>query len=589
MIVSALFDVIGIGLIFPIVKILVDNEFYQSSPIISQLRELIGVDDRGEFVVFALIGLVFLVATKAIYAISLQYWIYRRLADAEIHFSQSLFTAYVSAPMSFLQSRNSSELLRNIYSSVPLLYNSTVNFMIQISTEVALISGLMAVLIVASPVASLVSAVLILCALTIFVLILSRPIDRLAKRTHSILVKSNQIVLETLEGVNEIRTFGVEKYFLDIFQGLRREAARASIAFKTISQIPRYYFEILITLVLVVVVFQFLEDDNTQEATAVLALYGVTALRMMPAATRIVTMINQTKTSIPAVKQLSEDVGLFGHWITESNELGELSPTDKNEHAKSSPIAKFAFGQKFSLVDISYKYDAGPQALTQISIDFEIGQAIGFVGPSGAGKSTIIGIILGLFSPQEGLAKIDDEILIMDDYRWRQHLGYVPQNIYLRDESIRKNIAFGISAEDIDDDKISRAVQSAQLDEYVASLPDGVETIVGERGVRLSGGQRQRIGIARALYNEPDIIIFDEATSSLDVETEVQITKVLHDLHGKKTLIYVAHRLSTIQKCDKIFFMSGGKIIDSGSFSELNSSCVEFSRLVERAQLTPEG
>jgi ABC-type multidrug transport system fused ATPase/permease subunit len=583
---SAFLDIIGISFIFPIVKILIDDDFFNSNQIIIQIKELINIDDRSQFVMAALIGLVLLLIVKSIYALALQYWINQSLAKAEVNFSQSLFKAYLSAPLSFLHSRNSAELLRNVYSSVPQLFNNSAYLMIQLIAETALIFGLLIVLMVASPSASLAAATLIVCAMIIFILAFSQRISRLAIQSHDLVKTSNRVVLESLEGVEEIRVLGCENFFFEKFQNLRREVARVSVAFKTISQVPRYYLEILISLILVIVVFQFIDDNNGSEATAVLALYGVAAMRMMPAATRIMGMLNQAKFSIPAVQQLAEDVDRFGSWIIGDEISKNVALEEQNGSAKLSRDEKIKFQQKFEMNEISFHYDDGPQVLKNISFDFNPGQAIGFVGSSGAGKSTIIAIILGLLPPQSGIIMVDGSNTDLGSAKWQQNLGYVPQQIFLLDDTIQKNIAFGIPPEVIDDEKILKAAQGAQLVEFIAALPEGFNTVVGERGVRLSGGQRQRIGIARALYNDPDILIFDEATSALDVETETQITDVLHKLRGDKTLIIVAHRLSTIQECDKIIFMEDGEILDSGTFSELETNCNKFHQLIKLARLS---
>jgi ABC-type multidrug transport system fused ATPase/permease subunit len=287
----------------------------------------------------------------------------------------------------------------------------------------------------------------------------------------------------------------------------------------------------------------------------VMGLFAAAAFRLLPSISRMLISMQALRYGIPAINHIHDDLKLAIPEVVENKEetAGDI----------------FLQGE-VELDNISYNYPATTaSALVEVSMSIEKGESVGFIGPSGSGKSTLVDLILGLLTPDSGQVKVDGQN-IQDNLRlWQDQIGYVPQAIFLTDDTLRRNIAFGLAEDQIDDSAVMRAIKAAQLEEFVAGLPDKLESMVGERGVRLSGGQRQRIGIARALYHDPGILVLDEATSSLDTETELEVMQTVTELHGSKTVIIVAHRLSTVENCDRLYRLDQGRLVEVGTPSTM--------------------
>jgi ABC-type multidrug transport system fused ATPase/permease subunit len=283
-----------------------------------------------------------------------------------------------------------------------------------------------------------------------------------------------------------------------------------------------------------------------------LGLFAAAAFRIMPSANKIITAIQIVRNALPAVDELDQ-------------ELQTLVPT-----GAVSTLAPMQFRSELTLNDVHYAYPgaAGP-ALCGVSLQIRAGTTIGIIGGSGAGKSTLVDVILGLLAPERGAIRVDGVDIAVNLRGWQRQIGYVPQSIFLTDDSLRRNIAFGLADAEIDEAAVWRAAKLAQLDDFIGSLPQGLESQVGERGVRISGGQLQRVGIARALYHNPNMLVLDEATSSLDMATERDVMEAIRVLHGEKTIIIVAHRLSTIEQCDQVFRLEAGRIVAAGAAANL--------------------
>ena len=292
----------------------------------------------------------------------------------------------------------------------------------------------------------------------------------------------------------------------------------------------------------------------------VLGLFGAAAFRLLPAVNRSIMSAQTINLNRPLVDVVAADLGLI---------ISTATTKSDQSHLASS----------ISVKDLSFSYEnASAQALTGVSVEIFRGEAVGLVGSSGSGKSTLVDVLLGLLKPTTGRVFVDGTDIHNNLRWWQDQIGYVPQSIFLTDDTLRRNVAFGLPKDEIDEVAIEAAIRSAQLEDFVASLPDGLDTIVGERGVRLSGGQRQRIGIARALYNNPDVLVLDEATSSLDTETEHGVMQAVQALQGEKTVIIVAHRLSTVEYCDRLYRLENARIVDEGTFSEVTSRTKDLPR-----------
>ncbi|MCK5529385.1 MAG: ATP-binding cassette domain-containing protein, partial [Kiritimatiellae bacterium] len=329
-----------------------------------------------------------------------------------------------------------------------------------------------------------------------------------------------------------------------------------------------YTMETVSVVGLLVIFFILMKtSDSIENIFPLLSLLGVATIRLKQMVSKIalsINTINATRAYIPGI-------------ITDIKELEEL---EKQRKKKELPVEKGDGFESLELKKISYIYPATTiNAIDDVSIEVKRGESIAFVGPTGCGKTTLVNIILGLLDPQSGTVVVNGRDISSDITNWRTCLGYIPQSVFLIDDTIRANIAFGVSGEDVDEVKLQSIIDLACLTEFVKEQPDGIDTVVGERGIRLSGGQRQRLGIARALYTEPEVLIMDEATSALDNKTESDVMQAIQNMKENRTLIMIAHRLSTVENCDKLYCLGDGAVKGSGSYSELTTSLPEFRAL----------
>jgi ABC-type multidrug transport system fused ATPase/permease subunit len=321
----------------------------------------------------------------------------------------------------------------------------------------------------------------------------------------------------------------------------------------TLKQMPRLWLEVLAIAGLVVMVLVMLTQGRaTESVLPILGFFAVAAFRLMPSANRILGAVQAVRYDLPVINVIFRDMQL---------------PIPNKEIEK---LPSIAFNNTIELHRVSFSYKGSIEpVIKDIELKIERGESVGIIGPSGSGKSTLVDIILGLLKPSSGEVRVDSYDINTYLRSWQNNIGYVPQSIYLTDDTLRRNVAFGLANEIIDEVAVIRAIRSAQLEEFVSELPDGLDTQVGEHGVRLSGGQRQRIGIARALYHDPAVLVLDEATSSLDIETEAGVMEAIQALHGDKTIIIVAHRLSTVEDCDRIYELEKGSVINEGTPEEI--------------------
>jgi len=362
-----------------------------------------------------------------------------------------------------------------------------------------------------------------------------------------------QYLQEGLGGVKDLKLLGRETEFIKQFQEQSEMSARVGRRQATSLLLPRLFLELFAVVGIATLVQVMLFRGRSPESLLpTLGVFAAAAFRIMPSFTRIMGALQSLQYSLPVVSTL----------------YAELQSLEKEGGGQAKTLS--VFNCSLIMENVSYKYpEATSCSLEKVSLSIEKGSSVGFIGGSGAGKSTLVDILLGLLTPTSGAVKVDGRN-IQDSLRtWQNRIGYVPQSIFLMDATLRRNVAFGVPEEEIDESALRRAICSAQLEEYVESLPEGLETFVGELGTRLSGGQRQRIGIARALYHNPEVLVLDEATSALDLHTESDVMKAVNALHGQKTIIIVAHRTSTVEQCDRLFRLEGGKLVTEGTPKEV--------------------
>ena len=379
-----------------------------------------------------------------------------------------------------------------------------------------------------------------------------------------------QAINQGLGSILDVRTSSKESYFIKVFHKSVANFARVARLNQVIKKASPYILELVAVTGLLGIILVLLNTGHDAAGLVpILALYGAAIVRLRQSIGHIVGSVGEIQYSGAAIESV----------VTDLERLEPIGQREK-ENAKQGLFSQFS--NTIEVCNITYNYpDTEKAALKDISLTIEKGESIGFVGSTGSGKSTLVNIILGLLKPQQGDVIVDGESIYRDLEGWRKHVGYIPQTIVLLDDSIRRNVAFGVNDKDIDEEQLNLAIEAAQLSEFVDSLPDGLDTITGERGVRLSGGQRQRIGLARALYDNPLVLVLDEATSALDNHTENLVMQTLDSLKEGRTFIVIAHRLTTVQKCDRLYFLDNGLITAQGTFEELRVQHQAFKKMVE--------
>ena len=459
-----------------------------------------------------------------------------------------LFRTYLFTPYVVHLQRNPAELIRNVNNAVgdAIEYLQGALLLVRESL-VALV--VIVLLLLVDPLVTLSVFALLGAAATLFHLAVRRSLAARGERSQFHHARQMQVMNEGLGAIKMIRLLGRESHAHDRFQRETAEVWRHEFFHRLITGLPRLFLEVVaISGVLLVVALFVLFDREVNTMLPVLALLVVALVRMIPA-------FNAIGVSLSSMQYHRHALSLVAHEFATLHE----EPAEPAERVDSAPVLR----RTVELCDVHFRYPtAATEALRGVSLTIAAGEAVGIAGPTGAGKSTLVDIVLGLLQPDRGAIRVDGTDIRVSLRSWQRQIGYVPQDIYLLDDTIRRNVAFGIADEEIDDKAVAAAVDAAQLTDFLRTLPDGLETTVGNRGARLSGGQRQRIGIARALYHDPAVLVMDEATSALDNETEAAVIEAIARLRGDRTIVIIAHRLSTLSTCDRILHLRDGRLVD---------------------------
>jgi ATP-binding cassette subfamily C protein len=468
-----------------------------------------------------------------------------------------LFKSYMLAPYTFHLTRSSAELLRNTNIEVKQLVNVVLVGTLKAMMDIIMIAFIFALLVVTEPIISIITFGLLGVTSGIFLNIIKKRVKKYGKieqqeRKHMI-----NSVNQGLGGLKESRVLNKEGFFIDTFWDAIQKIAVAARFKEVANQVTKPFIETLAVVGMLIIILIIIWQGRDIESTIpILALFGAATVKLMPAFKEMVNALTNVRYAIYSVNPVHDDLKSLRRDVRRSE--------------KDTGEADFDFSKKIEVKDLTYFYpDSDTPAVDSINLSIKHGEAIALIGPSGAGKTTFVDIILGLLESTSGDIFVGDMGVKNHLKAWQKHIGYIPQSIFLGDFSIKQNIAWGIPDEEVDIESLTNALEAAQLREFVESLPDGINTEVGERGVRLSGGQRQRIGIARALYHNPDVLIMDEATSALDNETESFVIEAIEKLKGNRTIIMIAHRLSTVKNCDLIYDLRDGKVSRTGTYEEL--------------------
>lgn len=556
MIVAALFETIGIGLIVPFIGIVTNPGIIQEQTILLYMYELFNFKSTSAFIIFSVVLLLTIFIFKNLYILLFHYAQYRVILNQQVRLSRKLFEEYLTKPYTFHLQRNTADLLRNVNDEVPKVFQGIIMSGFQLFTEALVIICILSLLLVTAPIATIIASILLGGSVSIFFKFFRGKISHLGEEQQKVSGTMIKWVNQGLGASKEVKVSGKEKFFIHAYTSQSQIKANNSRYMKMLEQVPRLFIEtLLISIVLITMLIIIFQGTNTTQLVSTMALFAMAAFRLMPSINRVVAMITTIRYSQPALSVVYEDLFMNKEESSNINLSLDFESVTINK-------GKIFFRDSIKLDKVSFRYPNQKQySVKDVSLTIPIGQSVAFIGESGAGKTTLVDIILGLLPPEKGRVLVDGKNLFEQKLLWQQKIGYIPQFIYLSDDTIRGNVAFGIDHKQIDDEAVWRALEQAQLKEFVEALPDELETSVGERGVRLSGGQRQRIGIARALYHNPEILFMDEATSALDTETEKEIMKAIDGLKGEKTLIIIAHRLSTIENCDVVFKINNGRLV----------------------------
>lgn len=564
--IGALAETLGVSVILPLVQAMMEPAKLLEIEMVASFCNIFQIDASQNLLVIVTLFVILVYIIKNLYLCFLSWIRVKYTSKVQRELSIKMLNSYMKRGYSFFRRTNTAFLLRGTTESVAAVYNLILMFM-KILAEILTIACIFVFMIFTDWMLALGMVFLVGTCLVVIVSVFRKIMKKAGDIYYAGAGEVNRASLQLFNGVKEILVFNRKDYFVKKYETSFIKMQKGRIRQNVATETPAYIIEGACVTGIVIAVFlrvNFIE--NAAEFIPQLAVFAMSAFRLLPSVGRITSNFNVCMFSIPAVTEVYENV-------LEAREYDEKILREKEliENSCSNEQIDNTFKDNLFVDNIVWKYPDGTEnVLNNVSLKIKKGQAVAFVGPSGAGKSTLADIILGLFEPQEGAILIDG-IDIRGKKGLESIISFVPQSIYLIDDTIRKNIAFGIADEEISDERIWNALDQAQMKEYIQQLPDGINTIVGERGIRFSGGQMQRLAIARALYKDPDILVLDEATSALDNETEKAVMESVEALQGQKTLIIIAHRLSTIKKCDKIYEISNGTIVEK-TYEELETT-----------------
>jgi ATP-binding cassette, subfamily B, bacterial PglK len=563
-ILMACLEVAGIAAISPFLSLVTNPESIETNGVLRWLYTTFSFGSTQSFVVFMGLVALTLMVTSNLFALFMN-WLLVRFAWFRNHsLSERLLAQYLAKPYTFFLERNTSEMGKNILAEVQQVVNGLLVPGMLTLANIIVVTFILIFLIVLNPLRAIVVALALGSGYVLVYTLLQKRMARYGDESVQANKGRFQLANEALGGVKEIKLLGRENVFLANFAKVSKLFSRRMAMAEVLSNSPRYVLDtIAFGTILTIMIVLYTQDAS--QVIPVVGVYAFAGYRLMPALQQIYRHVTKARFHTSVLATVKRDL----------ETMAVTFPDD---------VDRLPFVDRLELADISFQYPtAKTPLLNNLSLTIPKNASVAFVGSTGSGKTTIVDILLGLLPPGEGQLLVDGERLSKDNLRnWQANLGYVPQTIFLSDGSIAQNIAFGISSEKIDMQAVIKAASIANLHDFVEGLPDGYNTVVGERGVRLSGGQRQRIGIARALYHDPSVLILDEATSALDNVTEEAVFQAIKNVMGTKTVIMIAHRISTVRECDTIFVLEKGKIVSQGSYRELLGSSAHFQALARQ-------
>ena len=543
---GSVLELMGVSLILPFVQLVMDTDGTDNA-LFQWFGRLVGAESQRELLIWLGLLLIAVYLIKNTYLLFTKYVQLRFVFNNRLELSGRLMRNYMKKPYPFHLEKNSSEILRSVTSDVNNLYELVMD-VIDLVSNLLIIAMLAVYLLYTDVVITLVVAALLgLCSYFYFAIMRKRTVDY-GKQNQIYNGKMIQAVNQALGGIKEIKVLARENYFVRAYEENGRYYASSLKKSQFYRNAPKYLIEtVCVCGVLATILVKLQMGADVQELVPQLSVFAMAAFRLLPSVNQVNNLLNGILFLKPSIDRIYEDLQEAG--------------AKKNERPPERDYRRLPAADAVRFEHVTFRYPGTEkEILSDLSVELPLKKSIGFVGSSGAGKTTFMDLLLGLLSPDQGRICYGDSDIRDYPDAWGHKLGYIPQSIYLADDTIRRNVAFGIPDSEISEAKVRRALEEAQLLEFVDGLDDGLDTMVGESGVRLSGGQRQRIGIARALYQQPEILVLDEATSALDTETEQAVMEAVERFRGRCTLLMIAHRTSTLENCDQIYRLEDGKL-----------------------------
>ena len=544
MLLASLLEIAGLTMVVSVCAALADSAWVGENPVMVWLRAALHIGSEASLVTVILLALIALYAFKLLYLAWENYMVAKFVRTTRHEMSTRLCQRIVHSPYPFF-TRHSTAELQNLLGQDTLQFSSGLNAYMQIFMEALVVLGMGVCLLLIDPAMTLFLTAGIASLTVLIRVILMRPIRSASQRQRDANRRRWKWLHHIVGGIKDIKTGRHEDYFAGHFAEASEECARSDYLRQFWTKLPTLFIEsVMVLTVLLYILFFVRAGKQLVDHLPSLSALAWTAVRLLPACSRInssLTEINYAKPSVEAISRMME----------------ETAPREET----SSPQTDVAIREGIALRRVSYCYEGRPDpVLWDVDMEIAAGTSVGVVGPSGAGKTTLLDVLLGLLAPEQGEVLIDGIPIGQCAESYLQRVAYVPQDTFLLDDTVRSNVALGEEPGETDDGRVWEALEQAELAQMVRGLPDGLDTYVGERGVRLSGGERQRLGLARAMYQDPALIVFDEATSSLDLETEAAVLQSIFRLQGKKTLIIVSHRMTAIEHCNVVYRVQDGTV-----------------------------
>ncbi|WP_201612067.1 ABC transporter ATP-binding protein [Psychrobacter immobilis] len=572
-VIMAFTELLGIASIAPFMALVGDISILETNGVFAQLYKMSGLNNPMDFLFYTGVIVLVMLTFSTVIAMFTTWRLSIFGARIGTEIADRLYSYYMQQSWQFHASGSSAQLTKQVSTEAARISNDIIQPLMQMNSKLVLALFISISIVVYDPVIAILGLFIFSLAYFVLYRLVRQKLESNGQQLSEVSTRRFRLMNEGFGGIKDVLLLNRSHDFITRFHDSGKVYARARGTNIAISQVPRYFIELIafgamISLVLVLIK---VHSGNLGEVLPILAVYALAAFKLLPALQQIYSSLSVIKGNVAAFEAVKDDL--------------QRSIENQKIVSENSIVTSINLYKNIALNDIAFSYPGKDRAAVDgVSMSIPVNSVIGLVGSSGSGKSTLIDLLLGLLTPQQGGIYVDNIRITADNKRaWQDLLGFVPQSIFLSEGSIAENIAFGIPAKDISLKQVNKALNLANLTELVEQLPDGVNTKVGERGVQLSGGQRQRIGIARALYHEAEVLVFDEATSALDGITEKIVMDAIHEFSGQKTIIMIAHRLKTVEKCDLLYFMEHGKIIDQGTYQELVVRNVKFKEMARYA------